>query len=132
MMLVRTRIGMSSIEGLGLFANETIPKGTPVWEFTPGFDLEFEPKTLGRLSQASKEQFDKYSYISKTTGRYILCGDDARFFNHSNQPNVSCKYPPHSVGEEGLCVAIQNIAVGEELTCDYREFDADPSTADFT
>ena len=40
MLLVKTKIGPSKIAGIGLFADEFIAKGTPVWKFEPGFDLE--------------------------------------------------------------------------------------------
>ncbi len=33
-MLVRAQTGPSTIQGVGLFAKEFIPKGQKVWEFT--------------------------------------------------------------------------------------------------
>lgn len=33
MLLVKTRLGISSIHGIGLFADELIPKGTVTWRF---------------------------------------------------------------------------------------------------
>lgn len=40
MLLVKTKIGPSKIHGIELFAAEFIKRGTPTWQFTPGFDLE--------------------------------------------------------------------------------------------
>ena len=38
-MTVKTIIKESDIHGIGLFADEFIPKGTKIWEFTPNFDI---------------------------------------------------------------------------------------------
>ena len=45
---------------------------------------------------------------------------DARYFNHSEEPNTV-----DLDGPEGPTVAARDIQPGEELTCDYRLFDAD-------
>jgi hypothetical protein len=39
MLNVKTKIGPSSIEGIGLFSNEYIPKNTLVWTFVKGVDV---------------------------------------------------------------------------------------------
>ena len=124
MMLVKTVVRPSIIEGLGLFADQDIPQGTPVWQFTPGFDLLVDPRKLTDLSPAARDQFLKYAYVSKKSGKYVLCFDDARFFNHDANPNVSCTYSAHAVGEEDICLACRQIPKDEEMTCDYREFDS--------
>ena len=46
-----------------------------------------------------------------------------RFFNHSDDPN--CIGAKSSDDSEGVNIAAKDIWEGEELTCDYREFDAD-------
>ncbi len=123
MLLVKTRLGLSSIHGIGLFADQDIPKGTHVWEFTPGFDQEIRREDLARIPEASRPDFLKYSYTSKKNGQYyILCCDDARFFNHNDNPNVISV--PSNNGHEDIDVAARDIQRGEELTCDYRAFEA--------
>jgi hypothetical protein len=120
MLLVKTRIGQSNIHGVGLFADQFIQKGTPIWRYTEGFDLSIPPSKVRKLALPAREQFLKYSYISQKTGKYVLCFDDSRFFNHSDTPNVIGMYTP---GEEDMDVAAQDIQEGEELTCDYRSFE---------
>ncbi|MBI5266465.1 MAG: SET domain-containing protein-lysine N-methyltransferase, partial [candidate division Zixibacteria bacterium] len=71
----------------------------------------------------SREIFLKYSYLSRKGPYYVLCFDDARFFNHSFNPNVAEK--ANSNGEESLDVAARDIHPGEELTCNYDLFEAD-------
>jgi hypothetical protein len=52
--------------------------------------------------------------------KLVLCGDDARFFNHEDEP--TCRDFPDLDG--GTTVAARDIELGEELTCDYASFDA--------
>lgn len=127
MMLVKARTGPSSIHGVGLFAKEAIAKGMKVWEFTTGFDLVLSKEEVAHLSEAAREQFLNYAYVSKESGKYILCSDDARFFNHQKDSNITCLIPPGAHIENALeCFAIRDISAGEEITNDYIEFDADP------
>jgi uncharacterized protein len=116
MLLVSVRVGKSTIHGLGAFAAEAIPKGSAVWRFTPGFDLDLELSALGRQPALFRERLLHYGYIDPTLDRYILCCDDARFINHSTAPNLATdrRAEPH-----GVDVALRDIAAGEELTVDY-------------
>lgn len=123
MMLVETKLGPSAIHGTGLFAAQFIVQGTPVWEFTAGFDLSLPRKNMPRLPGPALKHFLNIAYVSKKTGEYIYCCDHAGYFNHSLKPNVRC------IGEEkreDICFAARDIFAGEEMTVDYREFDAEP------
>ena len=123
MLLVKTKIGPSRIHGIGLFANQFISKGTLIWKFQSGFDLKIEESELIKLSEPAKEQFFNYAYLNAKTNKYILCFDDARFFNHSDDPNILDIESPDD--EEGMNIADKDIQEGEELTCDYKVFDAE-------
>jgi SET domain-containing protein len=46
MLLVKTRLDRSQISGIGLYADEFIPKGTIIWRFTPGLDLKLNQEQL--------------------------------------------------------------------------------------
>jgi len=120
-LLVDTELRLSPIHGIGVFSRQFIPAGTVVWTFTPGFDLEIDPGEVERLAPPARDQFLKYSYLDVLTGKYVLCFDDGRFFNHSDQPNVIDGVTPETAQSS---VAVKDIAPGEELTCDYRTFDA--------
>lgn len=124
MLYIKTKIGLSKIEGIGLFANESIKKGTFVWKYDDKFDIKFDKNSFDEIkSKHAKEQILKYAYLNKNTFEYVLCGDDARFFNHSDNPNViGLDYEGES---EGINIAIRDIDIGEELTVDYRQYDAD-------
>lgn len=122
MLLVKTRLAASEIHGIGLFAAEFIKEGTVVWESHPAFDIRLTAEQISGLPGPCREQIQKYSYREKHSGLYVLCGDDARFFNHSARPNCIDVYR----GEGGdLTLAVRDIDAGEELTCDYALFDLD-------
>ncbi len=121
MLLVRTSKHNSTIHGIGLFADQFIPRGTPTWRFTPGVDQALHPAQLGRIPDAARSQFLTYAYLDIQTGLYVLCADDARFMNHSPEPNIVSDYEEDPVF--GVDVAARDIQQGEELTCDYRTFD---------
>lgn len=122
MMLVKTRVAPSAIHGLGLFAAEAIPAGTPLWQFAPGFDREFSPAEWQALPGIAREHVRWFSFLSRETGRMILSGDHACFMNHSPAPNSGA---PTGAGGPVTTVALRDIAAGEEITCDYFAFDAD-------
>jgi uncharacterized protein len=122
MLLVKTKLACSRIHGIGLFADEFIPKGTLIWKFNPVIDISLTKEQIEELAKPSCEQIQKYTYRSMISGLYVLCGDDARFFNHSLIPNC------HDIcesEEQDLTIASRDIHPGEELTCDYALFDMD-------
>ena len=123
MLVVKTRLGLSNIEGIGLFADQFIPKGQVVWTWHPEFDIRMTAEKIELLALQARETFLRYSYLSTRSGLYVLCFDNGRFVNHSTSPNLLDASSPNS--EEGLDIAMRDIAKGEELTCDYRDFDVE-------
>jgi uncharacterized protein len=122
MLRVKTKLGASKIEGIGLFADQFIPRDTVVWEFNPLIDLKLSEDEIATLAEGARQQVQKYSYRDELTGLYIFCGDDARFFNHSEKPNcVDVTWGPFG----GRTIADKDIRAGEELTCNYSSFDSD-------
>jgi SET domain-containing protein len=121
MLLVKTRIGQSRIHGLGLFAAQDIPKGTPVWKMVPWFDLVLSPDQIAKLSDPAKEQFIHCGHLDMFTGTYVLCADEARYLNHSDDPNIRCN---DGSTEEDQDIAVRDIQEGEEITINYKEYDA--------
>gem|GEM_PF-897244 len=123
MLLVKTKLAVSRIHGIGLFADQPIAMDTAVWKFNRLIDLIFAGEQIEELALEAREQIKKYSYRDIHSGLYVLCGDDARFFNHSENPNCLDTYESHE--NEGITFACRDIAAGEELTCDYKLFDSD-------
>ena len=118
MLHVMTRLGPSKIHGIGLFAAEFIPKGTVVWTFTQNYDLLVSAEDVDSFSTSSRKQFFNYAYFDKTYKKYVLCGDDARFFNHSKNPSCTDAW----VSGVDTTYAARDIEKGEELTSDYGSY----------
>lgn len=118
MLTVKTIIKPSPVAGIGLFATEFIPKGSIVWTYKKKLDALFTKAEVSTFSPPSQEQFYNYAYFDKVYGKYLLCGDDGRFFNHSLIPNCDDS-------EEGVTIALRDIQPGEELTVDYTTFYGD-------
>lgn len=119
MLLVRTSLKQSAIHGIGLFAAEPLKKGTVIWKLQPPLDQFLNDEDLARLSEHAREMMFKYSYLDPVLKKRVLCGDDARFMNHSDSPNCDDLMDE----EGGVTVTARDVAVGEELTCDYAKID---------
>jgi SET domain-containing protein len=120
MLQVRTYVDRSPIQGLGLFAAEDIPVGTIIWALS-GADNVLHRHQVACMSQIERVFITKYSF--KINGLYYLCVDDARFMNHSTSPNTS--------DLNDCTVASRDISKGDELTCDYSQFDDEFDPAGF-
>jgi uncharacterized protein len=125
MTLVKIEVKASAIHGLGCFAAEPIAVGQLIWKFDGQYDHVLKKEFIETLPAAAKENLLNYAFVSKTTGDYILCSDDSRFTNHSPTANVVCVIPPGTVNNDLECYAIRPILPGDEITNDYREFDAE-------
>ena len=116
MLLVRTYLAPSSIHGIGLFAAEPIPAGSLVWAFDKTIDRVISDEEYKALLPIGQDFVWRY-HFQEEDGTRIMCGDDARFMNHSDHPNL--KDDPI-----GPTTAARDIAIGEELTCNYTNFDS--------
>ena len=115
MFLIRTRVGPSAIHGVGVFAREAVPAGTVVWRYDPAFDRIVTAAEVDGAPPAFRAYLDAYAYPSADLGgATVLCCDDAKFLNHSDDPNT--------VERPFASVAARPIAAGEEITCDYGTF----------
>lgn len=117
MLLVKTYLGKSKVQGIGLFADEFIPKGTLIWKFVPGFDFALKKKELNKLPKVAKSWILHYGYYNEVEGGHVICVDNARFMNHSENSNTD------DTNIRGT-IAKRDIKKGEEITCNYFDFDA--------
>lgn len=115
MFIIPTYLSKSPIHGVGVFTPEPIKKGTLLWEFEPSVDWKITPEELERFPEPYQSRFRMYCYLLPE-GVYVFCGDNAKYMNHSTDPN--CDDP-----EGRYTVANRDIAAGEELTSDYTTFD---------
>src|SRR5947199_8400192 len=91
MFLVKTRIGPSKIHGIGVFADERIPKGQMIWMFDARIDVRVPISDLPTFPPPMRTFLRKYGYEEMHEGRrtIVLCGDQARHVIHSKDPNVT-------------------------------------------
>jgi SET domain-containing protein len=116
MMLFRTYVAMSEIQGLGVFAGEFIPKGSKIWALDPKFDLLITPNEVEALPPHMQEFVGRYGYPHmELPGIIVLDSDHGKFMNHSLTPNTDFR-----VFDVGY--ALVDIAEGEEINCNYFEF----------
>jgi hypothetical protein len=123
MLMVKTRLGPSDIAGIGLFAAEDIAEGTVTWRFWRDLDRLLMRDEIDKLPEPARSSLLDHVYLNEASGRFVLCADNARFMNHADDPNTAGVHEPGAI--EGYDIAIRDIRAGEEMTCDYRTFDAD-------
>lgn len=117
MMMVKTELKPSSIEGLGVFALEFIPSGSVVWKLDDRFYSMVHENDLKKLPPLMQDHFERYSWPHLfKEGILCCCIDNGRFMNHSKNANTD--FRDQEVGK-----AKKDILVGEEITCNYAEFD---------
>lgn len=122
MMLVETFLAPSSIDGIGLFSFSPIKKGTRLWQIDHRIDRTYIEEKVEQFPSLMRGFIHRYAYHCTHTGLWILCGDNGRFFNHSDAPNTMENYKVPD--PFGIDIAARDIAAGEELTTNYEGFDA--------
>ena len=123
MLVVNTSVGPSAIQGVGLFAAEPIHSGTVIARWDPSFLWSCTEEQLQFFPGITRTFIEKYGW--RAFGRWQLSVDNSRFLNHSADPNTSVTA---SADCPFVMTAIRDIALGEEITEDYRQFDPDFST----
>lgn len=111
-MFVKTQVGDSGIFGKGLYAGESIRRGTILCFFPIGAQVITEDRYLQAIEQDEREIIRTGTRYG---GRYFTHGNEAEpytFINHSFSPNLLCHC--------GIVMSRSDIDAGDELTLDYR------------
>lgn len=117
MLLIATYVAQSPIEGLGVFAGEYVPRGSLIWSLNPKFDIFVHETEIGALPPHMQTFVARYSYPHLDMPGYrVVDVDHGKFMNHSLAPNTDFR-----IFDRGY--ALVDIAEGEEITCNYHEFD---------
>lgn len=120
MLLIETYPAVSPIAGIGLFAAQPVAKGEKLWQFVPGFDVLMSPEFVETLPELTQRYIRDNASLIPKLGKYLLCSDNDRFCNHSENPNREFVYvDPTNIYE----IATRDIQPGDELTNDYSQFD---------
>ena len=117
MLLVPTYVAPSTIEGVGVFAEVPVPAGAVIWRLDPALDRLIPRDAVACLDPLFQRFVERYSYpYPYDPGLLIVELDNGRFMNHADAPNTRFSDP-----DAGF--TLRDIAAGEELTCNYAEFD---------
>ena len=111
-MYVNCQVRPSPIFGKGLFAAEPISRGKIVCFFPIGAQVIDEARYLAAIRN---EEQSIVRTGTRYAGKYYTIGNETEpytFLNHSFEPNLLCHC--------GTVLARRDIAVGEEMTLDYR------------
>lgn len=132
MMTVKTYLDKDSYGGVGIFANEFIPKGAITWVYSSGSDLFIPYGNLLCMPQNEKSTIEKFIYPAmiiengeSITGVMLDC-DNGRHMNHNDNPNTGSFEPSkdeYMDVRSSIMYALRDILPGEEMTCDYLSFD---------
>jgi hypothetical protein len=94
-----------------------------MWSLNPKFDIFVRRSEIEGFPSHVQDFIARYGYPHlEMPGVIIVDSDNGRFMNHSLAPNTDFR-----VFDKGY--ALVDIAQGEELTCNYYEFD--PAFAGF-
>ncbi len=123
MLMVSSYVGPSAIEGLGVFAGEFIERGRLIWSLNPKFDIFIHRSEIEGFAPHVQDFIARYGYPHlEMQGVVIVDSDNGRFMNHCLSPNTDFR-----IFDKGY--ALVDIAQGDELICNYHEFD--PTFAGF-
>ena len=115
MLMVRTELRASRIHGIGVFLSEPVRAGQLIWRFDSRIDRVYLDSELADMPGLLQEFLRTYSTLHADLRLWVLCGDNARHFNHSDTPNT------RSLGIAfGDDIAARALPAGTELTSDYR------------
>jgi uncharacterized protein len=126
--LPKFEVRRSRVHGQGVFALRRIRKGTRLIEY---LGQRVSHKEADRRYQ-DKDERDNHTFLFTVDGRTVIDagvdGNEARFFNHSCNPNCESVIEDRRVWIE----AIRTIEPGEEMTYDYQitRDDDDPPDID--
>ena len=115
MMMVESELRPSPIHGIGVFLLQPVARGELIWRFDSRIDRVYTEEEIATLPEHMQRFLRTYSTWHEATELWVLCGDNARHFNHSDEPTTVSNAT--SFGEDR---AVTDLPVGAELTSDYR------------
>jgi len=129
---VYTRLGLSHVHGIGVFAIRDIPKGTNIFADDENQMVEVSQEVLKDISPEMKKLYEDFC-IFKNNKNTMLCPPSFNklttgwYLNYSETPNTSF------VIDKDNFYALRDIKKGEELTADYATFtDIPPGHTSYT
>jgi hypothetical protein len=104
MLLVKTKLDVSHIHGIGLFAEELIPRNTVVWKFHPLIDLVITENQIDELAEDARTQI-KNTAIGTFIRVFMFCAATTRGFQSFERSELSRHLPLARKGRNHLCLS---------------------------
>lgn len=108
-----TSPGISDVDGVGIFATASLPRGTIVWRRC-AHCVELSPDDLRACPDAVSRWYEEFGIGLDQGAVLVPCGG-AHLFNHSCASSSVC------INEEFGCLS-RDVVAGEEITCNYLDF----------
>jgi len=116
----RLAFGKSSIQGWGLIAQQNFKESDFVIEYRG----QLVRHSVANILEEKYNKAGKACYLFAVDDDFVVdatdCGNLGRFINHSCNPNMHTKVVTGNHGYHIVFVARRDVAIGEELTFDYR------------
>jgi SET domain-containing protein len=122
-LLVPCEVGWVSEEiGYGVFAKHDIPSNCLLWKASPQNTRTFTATEFIRHIESLRSRANRVRLLHNTYGWRGLMWlplDDSVYWNHSGTPNTM----PGELETDDDAYAARDIQRGEELVCNYLEFE---------
>jgi hypothetical protein len=116
--MVSVEFKKSPVHGKGVFSKQAIPTGTRIWQVDETMHF-CDARDMAALSKAKLRFALHGGYLHKPCDHFLWYTDGMQFMNHRETPDANVglgTWPPLS---QDHCVALRDIAAGEELFEDY-------------
>lgn len=113
MLRVKTTVGPSAVHGVGLFADEDVPRGTVVWERS-SLDVVLLSSDVALLTDVDRDFVYEYGTFCMHLGTWFVCLDNTRFINHASSRVANLVSTDRQI--DSVNIAARRIRKGEELT----------------
>lgn len=120
MIHIKYKLKASELHGVGLFADQPIKHGDIIYTASPLLDLNITQEQFDSLNQKEKDEILWWGFFDQPSQMWHVDFDVSKFINHSNEATVT-QADDH---DEAYLVATRDIALGEELTQNYLEFES--------
>ena len=121
MIHIKYKLDKSSMHGIGIFADQDIPKGELIYTTSPLLDVNITQAQFDSLNEEEERVARYYGYWDNAHKVWHVDFADIHFINHSFTPNTTQDLSR----PEAPLVATRDIKAGEELTQNYLDFESE-------
>ncbi|MFY9288315.1 MAG: SET domain-containing protein-lysine N-methyltransferase [Alphaproteobacteria bacterium] len=115
MLLFPTTLKPSPIHGFGVFLLAPVKKGEVIWRFDERIDRVYSAQDFNALPEVAQKFVTTYGTWLASKDEWVVSGDNARFFNHSDKPTTVSLGIAYADD-----IAAYDLPTGTELTSDYK------------